>query len=196
MSQVGWCLRRGVAWAPLLGCCAGALLLVAVLERWPGSALVLLPALVACCAGAAAFCFDEAALPVVEVTPRGGTWRRRARLAVAGVPLLLWVVAVALRPGDLALSRGPWWLVGFAAIMLAAGVAALASRYAVAAPGGPLAAGVVLAVIGPVIVTAFLGWDTPYPVDDFGTEVVAFWSAVAALAVLTCAAALRPALRS
>ena len=47
MSQLAWYLRRGAPWTPLLGCCAAALLLVVLLDRWPTTALVLLPALVA-----------------------------------------------------------------------------------------------------------------------------------------------------
>ncbi len=33
---VGWYLRRAIPWMALLGCCAGALLLVAALDQWPG----------------------------------------------------------------------------------------------------------------------------------------------------------------
>ena len=196
MTLVAWYLRRGVPWTPLLGCCAAALLLVVLLDRWPGSALMLLPSLVACCAAAAAFSFDETALPVVEVTPRGGQWRRGARLAAAGVPLLLWTAAVAVRPGDLPLHRPSWWLLGAAAIALTVGVAALASRHAVAAPGGSLAAGVVLAVISPVIIAAFLGWDSIYPVEAFGPGVLTFWLGIGAAGLVTCLLALRPGVRS
>jgi hypothetical protein len=53
----------------------------------------------------------------------------------------------------------------------------------------------VLIVISPVVLTAFLGWDSPYPVDDFGSGVRSFWYAVAAAGVLACLAALRPGVR-
>ena len=195
MSTVAWYLRRGVPWTPLLGCCAGALLLIGLLDRWPTSALILLPSLVACCAAAAAFCFDETALPVVEVTPRGSRWRRGARLAAAGLPLLAWTVAVVVRPGDLPLERLFWWLLGAAAIALSTGIAALASRHGVAAPGGSLAAGVVLAVIAPVIIAAFLGWESIYPVEDFGSGVLGLWLVIAGTGALACLAALRPGVR-
>ncbi|MCW2762592.1 MAG: hypothetical protein JWR85_2793 [Marmoricola sp.] len=189
---VGWYLRRAIPWMALLGCCAAAVLLVVALDRWPTTAMVLLPALVAACAAAAAFCFDEVSLPVVEVTPRGAVWRRAARLVAAGIPLVLWTSAVLVRPGDLPLSRGSWWLVGFAAIDLTVGVAALASRRAITSPGGSLASAVVMVVISPVVVAAFLGWDSLYPIDDFASGVLTFWLAVAGAGALACVAALRP----
>jgi hypothetical protein len=189
---VGWYLRRAIPWMALLGCCAAALLLTAAMDRWPSTALVLLPALVAACAAAAAFCFDEPPLEVVAVTPRGATWRRTARIAVALVPLLVWTVAVWARPADLPLAQGSWWLVGLAAIGLTVGLAAVASRREMAAPGGSLAAAVVIVVIGPVVLAAFLGWDTLYPFGDFPSGVLTFWLAVAGTGALACAAALRP----
>jgi hypothetical protein len=189
---VSWYLRRAIPWMALLGCCTGALLLAGVLARWPSMALVALPALVGSCAAAAAFTFDEPALPVVEVTPRGATWRRTARLAAAGVPLLLWAVFVLVRPGDLPLSRGWWLLIGLAAITLTAGLAALASRRAVPSPGGALAGGVVLAAIAPVVIGAFLDWESLYPMGQFPTSVVVVWLSVGAAGVLACLAALRP----
>ena len=189
---VGWYLRRAVPWMPLLGCLGGALTLVVALDHWPSTAMILLPALVASCAAAAAFVFDEVSLSVVEVTPRGAVWRRTARLAMAAAPLLVWTSMVIVRPGDLPLSRGPWWLVGFATIGLTIGVAALASRHSIASPGGSLASVVVLVVISPVVVAAFLGWDSLYPVEDFASGVLAFWLAVAGAGALACVAALRP----
>ena len=49
--------------------------------------------LLACCAAAAAFAYDENALPVVAVTPRGAGWRRANRLGVTLVPLSAWALA-------------------------------------------------------------------------------------------------------
>lgn len=191
MTQLGWYLRRAIPWVALLGCCAGALVVAGLLARWPSSALVLLPVLVACCAAASAFVFDEATLPVVEVTPRGGTWRRTARLAVAAVPLAVWTLVVVLRPGDLPLARPSWLLVGLSAVALAAGGAGIASRRSVASPGGSLAAVVVLAAIAPVVIGSFLGLDTIYPVGHFPAGVRTFWLLLAAAALLTCVGALR-----
>jgi hypothetical protein len=189
---VAWYLRRAIPWMALLGCCVGALLLVVALDRWPATAMALLPGLVAACAAGAAFCFDEVSLPVVEVTPRGAAWRRAARIAAAAVPLGVWTLFVVVDPGDLALSRGSWWLVGFAAIGLTVGLAALASRRAIASPGGSLASAVVLVVISPVVLAAFLDWDSLYPIGDFASGVLTFWLAVAAAGALACLAALRP----
>lgn len=189
---VGWYLRRAIPWMVLLGCCAGACVLVLALDRWPSTALVMLPALLASCAAAAAFCFDEAALEVVAVTPRGSTWRRTARLGVAGLPLLVWSGAIVVRPGDLPLDRAAWWLVGFASIVLTAGIAALLSHRAVPAPGSTVATAAVLAAISPVVVAPFFGWGSLYPVGGFGAGVLSFWLAVAGTGALVCVAALRP----
>ena len=195
MTLVGWYLRRGVPWMVLLGCCAGAAVSALLLESWPSSALLVLPTMLATCAAAAAFSFDEPSLPIVEVTPRGCRWRLGARLGAAAVPLVVWVLLVALRPGKLALSLGGWWLVGLAAIALTAGLAALASRHAVGTPGGSLAAAAVLAVLSPVVICAFLGWSSPYPIGEFPPGVLAFWLAAAAVAALLCGAALRSPVR-
>lgn len=190
----GWYLRRAVPWRALLGCCVAAGVVTLMLDRWPSTALVALPALLACCAAAAAFLFDEASLAVVEVTPRGAAWRRTARLAVAAVPVGVWTLLVLARPGDLPLERPSWWLIGAAAIALTAGAAGLVSRGDTPAPGGSLAAVVVLTVLGPVIVTGFLGWDSIYPFDTFGPGVTVLWSAVAVAGVAACVSVVRPRL--
>ena len=195
MTQRWWYLRRGVAWQPVLGCCVAAVAAAGVLSRWPTTALLVLPALLACCAAGSAFVFDEQASSVVAVTPRGTTWRRTARLAVATVPLAVWAVVVAVRPGDLPLVRSGWWLAGVATIALAAGAAAVSSRREVAAPGALLAAVLVLVVIGPGVAAGFLDLASPYPIVGFTDEIRRFWLAVAAVAALTCAVALRPGLR-
>ena len=135
-------------------------------------------------------------LPVVEVTPRGATWRRTARLAVSVVPLGVWTLFVLVDPGDLPLHTSAWWVVGVAAIALTVGVAALASRHAVASPGGSLASLEVLAVISPVVISAFLGWDSLYPIGEFGPGVLTFWVAVAGLGALASVVALRPGVGS
>lgn len=192
----GWYLRRAIPWVALLGCLAGAAVLAVALDRWPTTAVTLLPALLACCAAAAAFTFDEVSLSVVEVTPRGSVWRRASRLGAALLPLAVWALVVTVRPGDLPLSRSSWFLLGLAAIGLTAGLAGLASRHAVATPGGSLAALVVLAVISPVVIGGFLGWDSLYPIGDFPTGVLAFWLGVAGAGALACVAALRPGVRT
>ena len=190
-----WYLRRAIPWGALLGCCATALVVAGLLALWPSSAIVTLPAMLACCAAAAGFVFDEVAAAVVAVTPRGAGWRRTARLGVVLLPLAVWTGLVLARPGDLPLARAAWWLAGAAAMLLAAGLAALASRREVAAPGSQLAALVALAAISPVVVTSFLGWSTVYPVGDFGDGARGFWLVVAGCGGVLCVAALRPGIR-
>ena len=179
MTLRWWYLRRGVPWLAVLGCCAAAGLLAGLLARWPSAAIVLLPAILASCAAAATFVFDERPVLLVAVTPRGASWRRTARLAVALVPLGVWAAVVLLRPGDLPLHRGGWLLIGFAAVSLSVGCAALASRREVPAPGAMLAPVVALAAISPVVVSAFLGWESVYPIGDFPQGVWVFWLVVA-----------------
>lgn len=196
MAERWWYLRRGVAWPALLSCCAAALAVAAALSRWPSSAAVLLPALLACCAAAAGFAFDEGAGTVVAVTPRGSGWRRTARLLVVMVPLAVWCALVVARPGDLPLARSAWWLVGAAVIALTSGVAAWASRREVGFPGSVLAPVIALAVLSPVVVTAFLGWESVYPVSDLARGVWAFWLAVGGLGLIAWGAASRPGMRA
>lgn len=195
MSQRWWYLRRGVAWTALSGSAAAAAVVAGALEWWPAAAAVLLPALLGCCAAAAAFTFDEQATAVVAVTPRGAGWRRTARLTVVTLPLAGWSLVVLLRPGDLPLDRLDWWVLGGATIALTAGLAAWASRRDVAAPGSTLASLVAFAVLTPVVVTAFLGWDSVYPVDGLARGAWTFWSVVAGGAAIAWLAALRPGLR-
>lgn len=192
MTLRWWYLRRGVPWPAVLGCCAAAGLLAGLLARWPTSALVLLPAILACCAAAASFVFDERPVLLVAVTPRGTTWRRTARLAVAAVPLGVWAAVALARPGDLPLDRGGWLLIGFAAISLSVGCAALASRREVTSPGAMLAPVVALAAISPVVVTAFLGWGSAYPIDELPQGAWVFWTVVALTGAAVHAWAARP----
>jgi hypothetical protein len=188
-----WHLRRGVPWTAVLGCCVAAGLLAGLLARWPSAALVLLPGVLACCATATVFLYDEAALPVVAVTPRGGAWRRTTRLTAAALPLGVWGLLVVARPGDLPLDRSGWWLLGGATILLTTGTAALASRREVPSPGATLAGGVVLAVLGLVVVTTFLGWSTVFPVTGFDQAVLTFWLVIGAAGAAVWLGALWPA---
>jgi hypothetical protein len=192
MAQLWWYLRRGVAWPALLGCCAAAVVLTGAVSLWPSSAAVLLPAALACCAAAACFVYDERAGAVVAVTPRGAGWRRTARLAVVVLPLLVWAGIVLARPGDLPLHRSGWWLAGGATVVLTSGLAARASRRAVDAPGSVLASVAVLAVLSPVVVSGFLGWDSVYPASGFTTGTWAFWLVVASGGVVAWVVAARP----
>lgn len=195
MSARLWYLRRGIAWLPVLGGCGAAALMALLLVRWPDNAFLLAPCLLACCAAATAFTYDEDALHVVAVTPRGAGWRRVNRLAVALVPLSVWALVVALRPGDVALARRGWWLVGGAAVLLVVGSAALASRRLVPTPGGVLAPMAVVVVVAPVTFSGLFSWGTLYPIGDFPDAVRTVWLGVALSGAAACALALRPGLR-
>lgn len=196
MAPRWWYLRRGVAWPALLGCCGAALAVAAALGRWPSTGVVLMPALLACCAAGAGFVFDERAAAVVAVTPRGGGWRRTSRLIVALLPLAVWGSVVLARPGDLPLDRWAWWSVGAAALALASGAAALASRRQVESPGSLLASVAALAVMSPVVVSGFLGWESAYPMGGLTASTWAFWWVVAAAGATGWAVALRPGIRA
>jgi hypothetical protein len=187
-----WYLQRAIPWVALLACCGGALICAALVARWPGQAGVLLPSMLACCGAAAGFCFDEPAPALAEVTPRGSGWRRGTRMSVAALPLLLWAALVAVRPGRLSLDRPGWWLAGLAAILLAVGLAALAARHGVGAPGSALAASIALGLLSPLVVGLFVGSGTVYPMGPFDDGALAFWAALAAVGASACAAGLRP----
>ncbi len=53
-----------------------------------------------------------------------------------------------------------------------------------------------LVLISPVVIGAFLGWDSLYPIGEFSAGVLAFWLGVAGAGVLACVAALRPGVRA
>lgn len=195
MSARLWYLRRGVAWLPTLAACSAALIMVGLLSRWPDDAFLLGPMLLACCAAAAAFAYDEDALHVVAVTPRGATWRRTNRLGVTLLPLSVWVGVVTLRPGGVAFARPGWWLLGLATVLLVVAAAALASRRLVPTPGALLAPVVALAVVAPVTLAGMFSWGTLYPLGDFPDPVRTMWLGVALIAAVLCAVALRPGLR-
>ena len=190
-----WYLRRAIPWTALLGCGATAVAAIGLLYRWPGAAPALLPAILACCAAASAFVFDERAATVVAVTPRGATWRRTARLAVAALPLGLWTLMVLRPPHELSFARPGWWLVGAATIVLTVGIAGAAARRELPAPGAVLAPVVPIAVFSPVVIALFLDWASIYPAGDFTTGVTTFWLAVAGCGLVACLVALRPRLR-
>jgi hypothetical protein len=168
----------------------------AVLLKWrPSEAFLLAPAMLACCAAAAAFAYDEDALAVVAVTPRGASWRRANRLAVMLVPLSVWLVVVTLRPGHAALSPPGWWLLGAASMLLVVGLAALASRRLVPTPGALLAPVVALITVAPVTLSGMFSWGSLYPVGAFPDTVRTVWLGVALSAAVVCVVALRPGIR-
>ena len=194
MSQL-WYLRRAVPWAVLLGCAVTALLVGLALARWPEAALLLLPILVACFATAATFSFDERALSVVEVTPRGGPWRRSLRLGVGVSPVAAWLLALTVDVGGLPMRLGDWGLVGITAVVVAAGAASVLSAREVASPGGLLAPWVVLVLCAPVVVSLFLGVDQVYPYDAMGSTRTIGWVGAGIAGLLAAGVSLRAGVR-
>ncbi len=190
-----WYVRRGVSWAPLLASCVlGAVAAVAV-GRWPGTAGVLLPASLALATAGAAFLFDEPATPVVAVSPRGAGWRWSSRVGAAVVPLGTWVAIVLFVPTGVGVHRPSWALAGLAALSLVVGGAAWCSRHEVDDPGSAVAAAVVGAQLVPLVLAPVAGWQPMLPLSEFGTGLVWFWAAVAAVGLGLVAWAFRPGLR-
>ncbi len=189
-----WYARRGIPWIPLLVCCALALLAAAVGRRWPDTLPVLLPGALACCAAAAGFVFDEAAAPVVSVTPRGAGWRRTTRLCVTVVPLVVWLAVVALLPAASEPDRVGWSTAGVACLLVAAGTAGLSARREVSAPGSSIAGLVCGLVLLPMVVGPIAGWAPLLPQGPFPNWLVVLWMGVGGLGATLGAAALRPGL--
>lgn len=190
-----WYVGRGVSWAPLLACCALAGVAALVGRGWPGAAAVLLPVELALVSAGAAFVFDEAAAPLVAVSPRGAWWRRSSRIALGLVPLGTWLALLALAPTALAAHRPSWVLAGVACLAVAVGISAWCSRRQVADPGASVAAAVVGAQLVPLVVGPLAGWDPVLPVERFGAGLVSFWVGVAVAGVGLVAWAVRPGLR-
>jgi hypothetical protein len=163
-------------------------------RAWPNAVGVLLPAILAFCAAGAGFVFDEPASAVVAVTPRGAGWRRTTRASVALLPLVVWFGVLASVPAFTGTERAAWGLVGAACVLLATAAAGLASRAQVTAPGASIAAVLALGLLGPHLMSPFLGWD-PLPAGTFPASALTFWLVVTGAGVLACAWALRPGLR-
>lgn len=185
-----WYLRRAVPRAAPLGCLVAAVVVTLLVNQWPGIALVGLPLVVATCAAAAGFAYDEPAAAVAAVTPRAGWWRGSARLIAALGPLLMLLVLLASMPGELRLDRGGWWLIGVAFVSLAVAPAAWAARSQVGRPGGAVAGGAVLLGIAPVVVTLMLGWEPIYPLGEFPGWAQALWTVAAMLGGAGCGTAM------
>lgn len=190
-----WYVRRGASWAPLLTCCGIALVAGGGGRHWPGAAVLAQPTALACCAAAAAFVFDEPAVAVVTVAPRGAWWRRSARLALVSLPLLAWVAALGLLPDSTPTHRPSWLVAGVATTVVAAGVAALCARHQAAAPGAGIAAGVTGAVLTPVVVGPVAGWRPLLPLEAFPSWLMTLWCVVAALGLVVVGWAVRPGVR-
>jgi hypothetical protein len=190
-----WYLGRAIPWPALLGCCATGALVTGVLHRWPDRAWLLLPLGMAACVAGCGFLFDDTAVTVTAVTPRGSAWRATTRLAAGSVPVGVWTLLVATAPGSLALDVPAWVLAGASVAAVAAGAAAVAGRRQQARPGPAVAGTLVLATLVPLMVGPFLDWESVFPFGGHPGWVVGFWAGVLGAGALLVGWALRPGLR-
>lgn len=178
MRDTGWYLRRAVPWSPVLGAVGLVVALIAAAHRWEeveGLALTL-AALVT--VAAAALVYDDAAVAVTAVTPRA-RWAQWARLA-AGVAVLALGGAVLLT-GAGHTDRSDWAL-AVAALGGATLLVALVGRQRqVPRPGTPVASGVVLLGLAPLVVGLFLDLGSPYPAPGLTDAAATRWGVVAAV---------------
>lgn len=187
--MVTWYVRRALPWRVMIGVAGGGAAVVALAHRWeelsgPGLPLVALLAV-----ASVAFAFDEPAVAVTSVSPRGSRWAAGARLGAAVLPLAAGCLLVVSAPGP---TDGSDWLLvlggsGGAVLLLAL----LASRRQAARPGALLAAVVVIAGLAPTVVAMLFDLRSPYPVPELDEGLRAFWSAAAAVGLLGCLAVLR-----
>ncbi len=192
----GWYARRAAPWTALLAGLTILLVVLVAVHRWEGTAGLLLPLGVAVSAAACGFLFDEDALPVTTVTPRGTRWAWAVRLAGAALPLGAWAAAVSVLPSEVLVDTGGWVLVGTAAGMLAAGCASAASRLGARRPGGAVASGVALLVTLPLVIGGFLDWGQVFPFGPFPSWVVALWTAVGLVGLTLLIVSASPRTRS
>lgn len=192
-----WYAGRAVPWAALLVCAALAAALTGAMNLWEQTTAALLPMTVAATAAAAGFLFDDHAVAVTSVTPRGQRWGRTTRLALGSLPVAAWLLLVALLPGSVPLETTGWWLIGAGACLLAAGVAGLAARRQQSRPGGQVAAMLALLVIVPLVVGPFLDWEPVFPIGEFPGWAWGLWTGIAAAGATMClATVLAPVSRS
>jgi hypothetical protein len=164
-----------------MGCVAAATVLVAAVHRWPSIASLGLPLAAFTVVAATCLLFDEPAVAVSSVTPRGRRWAPALRSAVGAIALALGVALLATIPADVAGDLGDWAAV-LAGLTAAALFAVLvASRRQVAQPGASVASLVVLGGLAPLVVALMLDWRSPYPSPGLSGGLRMFWASAAAV---------------
>lgn len=158
-----WYLRRAISWPPVTGCVAVATLLVAAVHRWPSIAGVGLPLAAVTVVAAACLLFDEPAVAVSAVTPRGRRWAPALRSVSAVLVLAVGIALLSTIPADVAGDLSDWVLVlgGLTAVALLVVVSRAQGQ--VAQPGAGVASVVVLVGLTPLVIGLMLDWRSPYP---------------------------------
>jgi hypothetical protein len=174
---------RAVAWRPVLGASAAAVLVLAldatVWPGGPGSVTAWLGA--ALLAGAASFALDQPAAGAVQSVPTSRAWRMAVRAAAGLVVLATWIAYAGVWRAQRPVAAPAWWaqvLVGAALVAVGLGMCAALLRRGQDEPAATVAGGLVLAVLA-------LGM-VPIPGDvavlDLSGErgsTTAFWTALA-----------------
>lgn len=172
-------LRRGVPWSVVLGCVGLAALVAGAVAEWPDLAGIGVPLLVLTTAAAASFVYDEPALAVTVVTPRGDRWARALRLLTALPVAAVGAALLVMVPEDVVAEPGAWVLVLVAVAGLAVLAVLVATTRQVGRPGAAVAAAVVLIGLVPLVVGMFLDLRSPYPAPDLAEGVGEVWTVVA-----------------
>lgn len=186
---------RAVPWLRV-ALAAALVLLLMELVRWdPWVLWPLQGTAVGLLAGASAWCFDESAAVVVDVTPRGLAWRTWARMPAALGLALVWC-AVVFHAGDRALfGRSASILVqGLVAIAVGAGYAGWRRAKGEPMPGLMLATAVVPLTSAWALVRPLENRLPVFPygtssAGDWGTSTVG-WVSAGTVALVVLAAAL------
>lgn len=178
-----WYLRRAVPWAALLGGLLAAGLLLGAAHLWESFNAVALSLVALLGVAAAAFVYDEPAIAVTSVTPRGHRWAGSSRLAVGGAALAVTLGLLLLSPGDV---HAPDWALVLAGLGGTVVLLALAgSRRQLPRPGAAIAPGVVLLGMAPMVLGLLFELRSPFPLSPLNDGLTAFWSAATVVSILT-----------
>lgn len=179
--MAAWYLRRALPWPSLLGGLVVGVVLVLAVHRWEGASGAALPVIALLGAAGAAFGYDEPALAVTDVTPRGTRWAPAGRYVAGLVPPSAGLGLLVLAPGQVDLADWALVVAGIGAVVLM--LAGVASARQVPRPGAAVAGVVVLAGLAPLAVGPMLDLPAVYPAPGLSAAVTASWVVVAAGAV-------------
>lgn len=177
-----WYLRRAVPWPATLGGLGGCGLLVAATVRWEGFGWFGLPMAALLAVAAAALVYDEPAVAVTTVTPRGSRWAPASRLAAGLAMLGMGLALVLTGPGTT--DEGAWTLAlgGLGGLVLLTAVEGSARQ--VPRPGGAIAPLVVLVGLAPLVLALFLEVRAPWPAPGLTGAQRGLWAVAAGIAAI------------